>query len=143
MTPTPEFKQVAETSKDTERSINIKEASNKELKQIADGIVNNPENQEQVKFFPDLWNSLNAEEKTKIAWQLTTEIQDSIKELKDLWIEYSPEISQEDVDNVAALEFVRANKDKIPQSWLKVEEKANEVSKEIWKEVQDKGIIEK
>jgi hypothetical protein len=24
-----------------------------------------------------------------------------------------------------------------------VEEKANEVSKEIWKEVQDKGIIEK
>ena len=66
-----------------------------------------------------------------------------IKELKDLWIEYSPEISQEDVDNVAALEFVRANKDKIPQSWLKVEEKANEVSKEIWKEVQDKGIIEK
>jgi hypothetical protein len=35
------------------------------------------------------------------------------------------------VDNVAALEFVRENKDKIPQSWLKVEEKANEVSKEI------------
>ena len=67
MTPTPEFKQVAETSKDTERSINIKEASNKELKQMADGIVNNPENQKQVKFFPDLWNSLNAEEKTKIA----------------------------------------------------------------------------
>jgi len=143
MTPTPEIKQVAETSKDTERRINIKEASDEELKQMAEGIVNNPENQEQVKFFPDLWNSLNAEEKWKIAWQLTTEIQDSIKELKDLWIEYSPEISQEDVDNVAALEFVRANKDKIPQSWLKVEEKANEVSKEIWKEVQDKGIIEK
>ncbi len=143
MTPTPEIKQVAETFKDTERRINIKEASDEELKQMAEGIVNNPENQEQVKFFPDLWNSLNAEEKWKIAWQLTTEIQDSIKELKDLWIEYSPEISQEDVDNVAALEFVRANKDKIPQSWLKVEEKANEVSKEIWKEVQDKGIIEK
>ncbi len=138
MAPTPEFKQVTETPKDPD----IKEASNKELKQIADDIVNNPENQKQVTIFPDSWNSLNPEEKAKIAWQLTTEIQDSITELKDLWIEYSPEIFQEDVDNVAALEFVRANKDKIPQSWLKVEEKANEVSKEIWKEVQDNGIIE-
>ena len=78
--------------------------------------------------------------KDKIAWQLTDEIRDSIKELSDQWIEYSPEITQEDADNVAALEFVRSNKEKIPQSWVKLEEKANEVAKDMAKEVVEKGI---
>jgi len=142
MIQTPELKQVAETSKDTEHSIDLKNATNEHLKTVADGIVNNPENQEQVKVFPDKWNSLSLEEKTKFASQLTAEIQDSIKELQDLWIEYSPEITQEDVDNIAALEFVRSNKDKIPQSWIKLEEKANEVVKNIWNEVQDKWILD-
>ena len=142
MIQTPELKQVAETSKDTEHSVDLKNATNEHLKTVADGIVNNPENQEQVKVFPDKWNSLSLEEKTKFASQLTAEIQDSIKELQDLWIEYSPEITQEDVDNIAALEFVRSNKDKIPQSWIKLEEKANEVVKNIWNEVQDKWILD-
>ena len=144
MAPKPkEIKQVPEATKDTEKNINIKEASNEELKQVADGIVDSPENQNQVKFFPDSWNSLKAEEKTKIAWQLTSEIQDSITELKDLWIEYSSDISPEDVDKVAALDFVIENKEKIPQLWQVLEKKADEVSKEIWKEIQDKWIIEK
>jgi len=84
MIQTPELKQVAETSKDTEHSIDLKNATNEHLKTVADGIVNNPENQEQVKVFPDKWNSLSLEEKTKFASQLTAEIQDSIKELQDL-----------------------------------------------------------
>ena len=141
MVPTPEFKQVPETTKDTE-SLNFKEASDEELKHLADGIVNNTENQNQVKIFPDLWNSLNAEKKTQIAWQLTAEIQDSIKELSDLWVEYSSEVTKEDADNVAALEFVRENKDKIPQSWIKLEEKANEVAKAMGQEIVEKGILD-
>ena len=133
----PEVKPVENTI-DTS---NLNETTSNELKQLADGIVNNPENQKQVKIFPDVWNSLNAEQKTEIAWQLTAEIQDSIKELKDLWVEYSPEISQKDVDNVAALEFVRANKEKVPQSWIKLENKANEVAKDIGKEITDTWLL--
>jgi hypothetical protein len=60
--------------------------------------------------------------------------------LSDQGIEYSPEITQEDADNVAALEFVRSNKEKIPQSWVKLEEKANEVAKDMAKEIVEKGI---
>lgn len=142
MITTPELKQVPETTKDTEHSVDLKNATNEHLKTVADGIVNNPENQEQVKLFPDKWNSLSLEEKTKLASELTSEVKNSIKELSDLWVEYSPEITQEDVDNVAALEFVRANKEKIPQSWVKLEEKANEVAKNIGVEVQDKWILD-
>ena len=141
MISTHEVKPVEERQ-DTVESVNLREATSEQLKQLADGVVNNPENQEQVKFFPDQWNSLNDEEKAEFAWQLTAEIQKSITELNDLWIVYSPEIFQGDVGNVAALEFVRANKDKILPLWLEVERKAEEVSKEIWKEVQ-KEIIEK
>ena len=68
-------------------------------------------------------------------------IQDSIKELSELWVEYTPEISEKDVSNVEALNFVRSNKEKIPHSWAKLETKANEVAKEMGKEVEDTGIL--
>ena len=142
MITTPELKQVPETTKDTEHSVDLKNATNEHLRTVADGIVNKPENQEQVKLFPDKWNSLGLEHKTNILSQLTNDIQDSIQELSDLWVEYSPEITGEDEANVAAFEFVRANKDKIPQSWVKLEEKANEVAKNIGVEIQDKWILD-
>jgi len=138
----PEVKKVAEAddSRNDISKLDLTKASDEDLRKIADGITWNQENWEQVKVFPDLWNSLSPEMKDKIAWQLTDEIRDSIKELSDQWIEYSPEITQEDADNVAALEFVRSNKEKIPQSWIKLEEKANEVAKDMAKEVVEKGI---
>ena len=138
----PEVKKVAEAddSRNDISKLDLTKASDEDLRKIADGITWNQENWEQVKVFPDLWNSLSPEMKNKIAWQLTDEIRNSIKELSDQGIEYSPEITQEDADNVAALEFVRSNKEKIPQSWVKLEEKANEVAKDMAKEIVEKGI---
>jgi hypothetical protein len=66
MVSTHEVKPVEERQ-DTVESVNLREATSEQLKQLADGVVNNPENQEQVKFFPDQWNSLNDEEKAEFA----------------------------------------------------------------------------
>lgn len=145
MTPKAEVKTIAE-SNDTKNDINkidFKNVSNEDLKKLADGIVSNEENLQQVKIFPEVWESLSPQMKESIAWQLTKEIKDSIKELRDLWVEYSSEVTKEDADNVAALEFVRENKDKIPQSWIKLEEKANEVAKAMGQEIVEKGILDK
>ena len=134
----PEVKPV-ESTIDTS---NLQETTNDELKQLADGIVNNPENQEQVKFFPDQWNSLNDEEKAEFAWQLTAEIQKSITKLNDLWIEYNPKITKWDENNVYALRFlIEHQKEVPPQLWSEIEKKAEEIAKDIRKEIEDTGIL--
>ena len=144
MAPKGEVKTVEESNYNGNDigKIDFREASDDQLKEVADGIVSSKENVQQVKFFPEKWESLNHEEKENIAWQLTREIQDSIKELSSLWVEYSPDVTKEDGDKVAALEFVRENQEKIPQTWIKLEEKVNEVAKNIWIEINDKGIID-
>ena len=137
----PEVKPV-ESTIDTS---NLQETTNDELKQLADGVVSNPENQKQVRFFPDQWNSLTHEQKVNIAWQLTTEIQNSIHELSDLWIEYKPEtseITKEDIDNLNALEFVCANRKILPNpTWEEFERVLEETAKDMWKEVNDKWLL--
>ena len=123
-------------------NINLKEASKEQLTKLADGIVSNKENVQQVKVFPDSWDSLSIQQKEEIAWNLTEEIKEAIAELNDS-SEYTPKITKEDADKVAALEYVRENKEKIPQTWIKLEEKANEVARNIWIEIEDKWIIDK
>ena len=141
MVSTHEVKPVEERQ-DTVESVNLTEATSEQLKKLADGIVNNPENQEQVKFFPDQWNSLNDEEKAKFAWQLTKEIEDSINGLNDLWIEYTSEITKKAVDDVEALNFVIKHKDEVPpQLWSEIEKKAEEIAKDIRKEIEDTGML--
>ena len=140
MVSTHEVKPVEERQ-DTVESVNLTEATSEQLKKLADGIVNNPENQEQVKFFPDQWNSLNDEEKAKFAWQLTKEIEDSINGLNDLWIEYTSEITEEAVDDVEALKFLIKHKDEVPQLWSEIEKKAEEIAKDIRKEIEDTGML--
>ena len=124
---------------DINEAINLTE---EQAEQVANEILNDPNITEQVEEFSALWNSLNPEQKSNLAKELTMEIQDSIKELKDLGIEYNPEVTNEDVDNVRALEFVRENQEKIPQSRIKLEKKANDVVKAMWQEIQDKGILD-
>ena len=140
MISTHEVKPVEERQ-DTVESVNLTEATSEQLKKLADGIVNNPENQEQVKFFPDQWNSLNDEEKAKFAWQLTKEIEDSINGLNDLWIEYNPEITKKAVDDVEALRFVMEHQEKVPKLWSEIEKKAEEIAKDIRKEIEDTGML--
>ena len=148
MAPEAEVRTVVESNNNGNdinnlNELDLKNASNNELEKVANSIVSNEENMQQVKIFPEIWKSLNPEMKEKIAWELTEEIKDAIKELSDLWVEYSSEISEGDEGKIAALEFVRENREKIPQTWVKLEEKVNEVAKNIWIEVEDKGIIDK
>ena len=141
MISTHEVKPVEERQ-DTVESVNLTEATSEQLKKLADGIVNNPENQEQVKFFPDQWNSLNDEEKAEFAWQLTAEIQKSITKLNDLWIEYNPKITKWDENNVYALRFVIEHQKEVPpQLWSEIEKKAEEIAKDIRKEIEDTGML--
>ena len=125
--------------KDTTDKVDLTEASDEELSEVADGILSDAENIKQVNFFPDKRKSLNREIKQKIASGLTFEIQDCIDELSDLW--YNPEITKKETDQLAALEYVIENKDKIPQLWVKLEEKANEIAKNIGVEIGEKWIL--
>ena len=113
--------------------IDVKNLTDKEIADLANEIVSNPNNVEQVKVFPDLWNSLNDQQKSDFVSKLEWEIKDAVDELKALWIEneYSPEVTKEDEKKIAELNFVRENKERIPQSWSKLEMKAKEVAKEL------------
>jgi len=122
--------------------IDVKNLTDKEISDLANDIVSNPNNVEQVKVFPDLWNSLSEQQKSDFVAKLEGEIKDAVDELKALWIEneYSPEITREDEKKIADLNFVRENKDKIPQSWSKLEMKAKEVAVEIKKDIKKEWL---
>ncbi len=122
--------------------IDVKNLTDKEIADLANEIVSNPNNVEQVKVFPDLWNSLNDQQKSDFVSKLEWEIKDAVDELKALWIEneYSPEVTKEDEKKIADLNFVRENKDKIPQSWSKLEMKAKEVAVEIKNDIEKEWL---
>ena len=67
---------------------------------------------------------------------------DAVDELKALWIEneYSPEVTKEDEQKIADLNFVRENKEKIPQSWSKLEMKAKEVAHEMEEDIKKEWL---
>lgn len=120
--------------KNLKTDLDVKNLTDKQVSDLANEIVSDPNNLEQVKVFPDLWNSLNEQQKSDFVAKLEGEIKDAVKDLKDLWIEeqeYSPEVTNEDKQKIAELNFVRENKEKIPQSWSKLEMKAKEVAKEL------------
>ena len=142
MVPKSEVKTIAESNndyKDNIHNLDFANSSNEKLNKVADDILRNTENIKQVKLFPDKRESLNPEIKQKFASGLTSEIQNCIDELSDLW--YNPEITEKETDQLAALEYVIENKDKIPQSWVKLEEKANEIAKNIGVEIEEKWIL--
>ena len=122
--------------------IDVKNLTDKEIADLANEIVSNPNNVEQVKVFPDLWNSLNDQQKSDFVSKLEWEIKDAVDELKALWIEneYSPEVTKEDEKKIADLNFVRENKEKIPQSWSKLEMKAKEVAVEIKNDIEKEWL---
>ena len=122
--------------------IDVKNLTDKEIADLANEIVSNPNNVEQVKVFPDLWNSLNDQQKSDFVSKLEWEIKDAVDELKALWIEneYSPEVTREDEKKIADLNFVRENKDKIPQSWSKLEMKTKEVAVEIKNDIEKEWL---
>ena len=122
--------------------IDVKNLTNKEIADLANEIVSNPSNVEQVKVFPDLWNSLNDQQKSDFVAKLEWEIKDAVDELKALWIEneYSPEVTREDEKKIADLNFVRENKEKIPQSWSKLEMKAKEVAHEMEEDIKKEWL---
>ena len=115
------------------RKVDVQNLTEQEAADLVEDILSDPKNIEQVKVFPDLWNSLSDKLKADFVSKLEWEIRDAVKDLKDLWIEreYSPEITKEDEQKIADLNFVRENKDRIPQSWSKLEMKAKEVAKEM------------
>ena len=118
----------------------LSKASPEQLDALAQDILANAENIQQVKVFPDKRKSLDLETKQKIASWLTSEIQDCIDELSDLW--YNPEITEKETNQLTALEYVIDHKDKIPQSFVKLEEKANEIAKSIGVEIEEKWILD-
>lgn len=122
--------------------IDVKNLTDKEIADLANEIVSNPNNVEQVKVFPDLWNSLNDQQKSDFVSKLEWEIKDAVDELKALWIEneYSPEVTKEDEKKIADLNFVRENKEKIPQSWSKLEMKAKEVAHEMEEDIKKEWL---
>jgi len=114
-------------------NIDVKNLTKADAEKLATDIVTDSNNAEQIKVFPDLWNSLNDQQKSEFVSKLEWEIKNAVKELNDLWIErnISPEVTKEDEQKIADLNFVRQNKEKIPQSWAKLEMKANEVAQEM------------
>jgi len=114
-------------------NIDVKNLTKADAEKLATDIVTDSSNAEQIKVFPDLWNSLNDQQKSEFVSKLEWEIKNAVKELNDLWIErnISPEVTKEDEQKIADLNFVRQNKEKIPQSWAKLEMKANEVAQEM------------
>ena len=125
------------------KNVDVQNLTDQEISDLTDGILSNPDNIRQVKVFPDLWDSLDDSQKKEFVSKLEWEIRDAIDELKSLWIEeqeYSPEVTKEDEQKIADLNFVRENKDKIPQSWSKLEMKAKEVAVEIKKDIKKEWL---
>ena len=121
----------------------VKDLTKEEAKKLSDEIVSNPESKKQVeKDFPEYLDNYTKEERADFISQLQTEILEWAAELKSKWIEkeYTSEISDEDIKNAETLKFVTENKDKIPQQWLKIEAKADEIKKEMEQEIREEGI---
>ena len=141
MVPNSEVQTIVESNdyKDNNK-LDFAKSSNEELNKVADGILGDAGNIEQVKLFPNKRESLNPDIKKRIASKLTSEIQDCINKLSDLW--YNPEITEKETDQLTTLEYVIKNKDKIPKSWIMLEEKANKLAKSIGVEIQEKWILD-
>ena len=124
-------------AKNLNGNMDVKNLTEEQAKNLANEIVSDPNNVDQVKVFPDLWNSLSEQQKSDFVSKLEWEIKDAVDELKALWIEneYSPEVTKEDEQKIADLNFVRENKEKIPQSWSKLEMKAKEVAHEMEEDI--------
>lgn len=123
-------------------NVDVKNLTKADAEKLATDIVTDSSNVEQIKVFPDLWNSLNDQQKSEFVSKLEWEIKNAVKELNDLWIErdISPEVTKEDEQKIADLNFVRQNKEKIPQSWSKLEMKAKEVAVEIKKDIKKEWL---
>lgn len=136
-----------------DNQINVKDVKKQRVENLsqpdadeeANKIVSNPENINQIQVFPNLWNSLNNQQKSKLLLKLEWEIGDAVKELRDLWIEreYSSEIMPEDEQKINEFNFVRENRDKIPQSWSKIEMKVKEVAEETEKDIKKEWLDRK
>ena len=128
------------------RDVDTKEVKNltkEEAKKLSDEIISNPESKKQVeKDFPEYLDNYTKEERADFISQLQTEILEGAAELRNRWIEkeYTSEISDDDIKNAEMLKFVTDNKDKIPQQWLKIEAKADEIKKEMEQEIREEGI---
>ena len=123
-------------------NVDVKNLTKADAEKLATDIVTDSSNAEQIKVFPDLWNSLNDQQKSEFVSKLEWEIKNAVKELNDLWIErdISPEVTKEDEQKIADLNFVRQNKEKIPQSRSKLEMKAKEVAVEIKKDIKKEWL---
>jgi len=123
-------------------NVDAKNLTKADAEKLATDIVTDSSNAEQIKVFPDLWNSLNDQQKSEFVSKLEWEIKNAVKELNDLWIErdISPEVTREDEQKIEDLNFVRQNKEKIPQSWSKLEMKAKEVAVEIKKDIKKEWL---
>lgn len=124
------------------RNVDVKNLTEEGATKLATDIVTDSNNAEQIKVFPDLWNSLNDQQKSELLLKLEWEIGDAVKELRDLWIEreYSSEIMPEDEQKIKEFNFVKENRDKIPQSWSKIEMKAKEVAEETEKDIKKEWL---
>ena len=129
-------------AKNLNGNMDVKNLTEEQAKNLANEIVSDPNNVDQVKVFPDLWNSLSEQQKSDFVSKLEWEIKDAVDELKALWIEneYSPEVTKEDEQKIADLNFVRENKEKIPQSWSKLEMKAKEVAHEMEEDIKKEWL---
>jgi len=122
---------------------NVENLTKEEAKKLSDEIVSSPNNEKQVKEeFPQYLETFSQEEKSDFISQLQDEITWAIDELKSLWIEeeYTPEISNKDIENAKILKFVTDNKEKIPQQWSKIEAKADEIKKGMEEDIRKEGI---
>ena len=131
-----------DTIRDMSKLDDVSKLTDQERRDRVNYILSDPESMEQVKIFPDLWKSLPLNVRQEIAAALTTEVKNCIDELSDFWVEYSPEITDKDQEQIAQLEFVIENRDKIPQSYVKLEEKTNEVVKSMGIEIEEKWILD-
>lgn len=125
------------------RNVDVKNLTKEGAAKLATDIVTDSNNAEQIKVFPDLWNSLNDQQKSEFISQLDWEIRNAVQELKDLWLEYSSEVTSEDEQKIEEFNFVKEHKDRIPQSWAKLEMKAKEVAQEMESDIKKEWLDRK
>ncbi len=127
-------------------NLNISKTTPEQRAELSKKITQNPDNIQQIrevkKVFPDLRKSWDNDKKSDFTKKLNDEITGAISELKDLWdkIDYSPEITSEDEKRIEDLSFVIEHKDKIPESYSKLEMKANEVAEEMEKDIKKEWL---
>jgi hypothetical protein len=66
------------------KQVDVKNLTENDAAGLVEDILSNPENIKQVKVFPDLWNSLNDQQKSDFVSKLEGESKDAVKDLKDL-----------------------------------------------------------